>query len=92
MQFNAPPRLTASNAGMPTISQLGRALLICSIACSSSGIPICGTSTRVPICKKLMYDQLSSCFRFTLYFKIVTSKYFSKIRRYSSAMPLSKSE
>ena len=41
MQFNAPPRLTASNAGMPTISQSGRALLICSNAWSSSGIPSC---------------------------------------------------
>ncbi len=41
MQFNAPPRLTASNAGMPTISQSGRAMLICSNACSSSGIPSC---------------------------------------------------
>jgi len=76
MQFRAPPLLTASNAGMPTTLQPGKAMPICSNACSSSGIPSWGTSTRLPTCRKLMYAQLRACSLLVSYFKGITSKRF----------------
>ena len=81
IQFSAPPLRTASKAGTPITLQRGIAAIICCNACSSSGIPNCGTKTRLPICKKLMYAQLRSCFRFTLYISGITSTYFSNIFR-----------
>ena len=51
IQLSAPPFLTASNAGMPITSHPGKALLICSIACSSSSKPNCGTKTKLPTCR-----------------------------------------